>query len=166
VSSNSVSAPHSGAGKPQLEPISSDSWRAGVGYLFAVTMATIAFVLKSAWSVDAGASNWFGLFVEVEVIIAFWIHAFFMAAWPYAATLAVARRYRIGNILYYLACGAVTGTLLTLVVLIPAWKHPSEHDGGFIDDWLRLVPSFAAYGCCGALAFWYKAGRHLGAKPP
>lgn len=142
-----------------------------VGYLCAVTAATLAFLFHHAWRDIADGAvpavpfpERLGQLVSVWAIFGsvFWIYAFFTAAWPFAATLTVARRCHIRGVLYYAVCGALTGIILTLVVLLPAWKHPADHDESFLQDWISMSPPFMIYGVCGALAFWYKAGRHIG----
>lgn len=91
----------------------------------------------------------------------FWVYAFFTTAWPFAATLTLARRYGIRHFAYYTACGAIAGAILTLIVVVPPWMHTLEHDNTFLEEWLRAGRAFAVYGACGGLAFWYKAGRHI-----
>ncbi|HEV2550640.1 MAG TPA: hypothetical protein VGU20_25225 [Stellaceae bacterium] len=151
-------------------PSSPVGGRIGVGYLLSVTAATLAFLLHTAWHdivsdpmSRAPIFDWIWrhapLWVFLSVI--FSVYAFFTTAWPFAATLMLARRYGITSLLYYLVCGAVAGFLLSLIVVVPPWVHDLEHDNTFLEEWIRAGRAFAAYGACGGLAFWCKAGRFI-----
>ncbi len=147
---------------PASRNSSSETSRVIIGYLCAVNVATLAFLIYEVWQDFAQPAT---ALVPPEWIISgimFWIFAFATAAWPFAATLTLARRLGIRSALYYFACGAITGVVLTLVILLPAWQFPSEHDESFFRNWMELAPRFTVSGACGAVAFWYKAGRRIG----
>ena len=147
-----------------------EAGRIRIGYLLAVTAAMLTFLLHSAWrdivdypihSVPFSRRILEHIFVWMFFGVIFWVYALFTAAWPFAATLALARRYGIRHFGYYVACGAIAGALLTLIVVVPPWMHNLEHDNTFVEEWLRMGRAFAVYGACGGVAFWYKAGRFI-----
>lgn len=140
------------------------------GYVRAVNGAAAAyialFLLKVSTESSPGSSLVSALPWDIVPLcivgVTFWVAAFF-TAWPlYAATYFVARHFRIRSAFYYVACGALTGLVLTpiFVAIGPQMSWQNEND--FREDSLTWGPILVMSGLCGALAFWHKIGRYLG----
>jgi hypothetical protein len=132
-----------------------------IGYLCAVNIATLSFVIIDGglliYNVGPSAEG-----AAVAVItfgaIFFWVIVFVTAMLPVALTYVVARWLRIRHIFYYLVCGAVTGAMLAPIFV---WFDWHDDDPPFREEWLRYAPIFATIGACAAAMFWYKTGRHI-----
>ncbi len=155
---------------PQFAP--ADGPHVPLGYFCAVNVATLSYVLVNTvtalregatadrslaeWLLPVVAMMWLGAF--------FWFFGFITAMLPVAAIWALARRLRIASVFYYAAGGALTGVILTPVAVflgdffLGSWDAPVRT---LLVSWAEEAPRFAFVGACGALAFWYKAGRHL-----
>jgi len=143
-----------------------------VGYLWAVTGASVTFaaiIVASASmagfaSVDPLLERIWGsvltFFVWAQL---FWICALPMALPPFALSWQIAKKFEIGSFVYYVLCGAMAGLVLTPVFeeLVAPEVRLSD-DPTFLQDCIRWWPTFILSGTCGALAFWYRTGRHLG----
>lgn len=92
----------------------------------------------------------------------FWVVAFLAALPAVALARATARRFKIRNIVYYLACGALTGLVLTPLYVLIGPQQSWQNEQNFSEDCITWGPIFIACGACGAITFWLKAGRHIG----
>lgn len=134
------------------------------GYLAAVSAATACFA-----TIEIGVVLWAeglrGLAAITIVALAaiiFWFVACITAILPVTLAYAAARWLRIRSIYYYLACGAVTGAMLSPLFVAYGWD---EDDPVTFSAALRAAPMFMVIGACGAAMFWYIAGRHIACKP-
>lgn len=146
-----------------------------LGYLFSISGATLIFAADlSVWGIAQGASSsvpfpnriWSFELPIIIWAIAFWIFALLTAWPPFAVTWRIAKRFGIRNLAYYALCGAATGLLLTPVFVYIEPKMMWSEDIMFVEDFRRWAPTLILCGTYGALAFWYKTGRHLGRDLP
>jgi hypothetical protein len=152
----------SGEPSQELEPLP-DWVMIWFGYFCAVTATTVSFLLEASFEnplTPAADVVWDRLTIVAVVGQVFWFVAFFAALPLFAAACVIARRLKIRSVFYYGAWGAVTGLVLTPVA---QWLTPADEAvRSFVQDIMFLAPKFMFYGLCGALAYWYVAGRRLG----
>ena len=141
-----------------------------IGYLAAVTVATLSFLTPGGlalpfWHVGEPLSKLQGEVVAIWIffVVTVWVVIFVTALPPFAVCCLIAYRRRLRSDFYYGAWGLVTGLMLTPVAL---WLSPpgdGEQVKSFLEQMLFPAPRFMLDGLCGALAFWYVTGRHVGA---
>lgn len=146
-----------------------------LGYFCAINAATLSYVvvntvptLREAGPADRSLGEWLmPVFAMMLLGTFFWFFGFIAGIAPLAVIWTLARRLRINNVFYYLAGGALTGIILTPLanfffnVFLITWDSPERT---VLVAWMEEAPRFAFVGVCGALAFWYKAGRHVGRR--
>jgi hypothetical protein len=137
--------------------------RAILAYFCAVNTATLSFIIFVAYNLST-RPQWpldifFVIYLFLDGLFS-WFAILFTAALPAIAVYAFARRHRIHSIIYYIACGALIGAVVTIPHI---YIFPGDGDYDprpFLERCLWAAPSHAAIGMLGGLAFWYKAGRH------
>jgi hypothetical protein len=160
-----MSAPAEARREPEI------GWaRIVFGYLGAVTGAVLSLMTIAATiRIDAGAlisgsspnlGNWdIAIFLISGGVL--WILGFFTAFLPFIVACAIALRFKIRSIVFYITCG-----VLTAVILAPVFNaiRPIEVDEEpmFLRDWVSALPLLIPICVVGALVFWYVAGRHIG----
>jgi hypothetical protein len=128
----------------------------------------------NVWGITHGASSsvpfpdyiWSFELPILILGVPFWFFAF-ATAWPLVAvTWRLAKRFEIRSFIYYALCGAVSGFVLTPVFLFLQPEMMWSEDTTFVEDFNRWASTLILCGICGALAFWYRTGRHLGRTLP
>jgi hypothetical protein len=140
---------------------------ASLAYLWAVAAATVAFmVLRIGVELSRDArlvfSTAFAEFLVLWLMLGtvFCVVAFVMAMPPVWVVYRLAVRFKIRNVVYFAASGAFAGLIFSplYVYALPGFLNQET----LFDTWRLWAPLFVLSGLCGAVAFWYKAGRYIG----
>jgi hypothetical protein len=142
------------------------------GYFWAVASAalilTIFLFAKSIaaqWIIDVRSPLTFFSFVIVNglFLVFMWLLVGFCilitAMLPFGTSFAIAERFSIQNVWYYLACGTLAGLVGTPVF---AALSGGLHSPPFYERCITNAPLIALCGTVGGLAYWWKAGRWAG----
>lgn len=146
---------------------SSNEGSASLGYLWAVAAATVAFmVLRLGVELSRDGrlvlSTAFAEFLLLWLVVGtvFCVLAF-VTTMPFVwAVYRLAVRFKIRNVGYFAASGAIVGLIFSplYVYALPGFLNQET----LFDTWRLWAPLFVLSGLCGAVTFWYKAGRYIG----
>jgi predicted ABC-type exoprotein transport system permease subunit len=141
------------------------------GYHWAVTGAAAAFsavvFLKSGtdvWATHSGLTFLTELAGAMLVSVLFGAYGWvilFLIVWPlFLLTTSLANALETRSLVYFITCGALTGALLSALLLALPRETSDQHSVVGIAMW--VTPSCVLYGVSGAWLFWWKA---IGHKP-
>ena len=138
------------------------------GYHWAVTGAAATFCavvsLKfsaDVWAAHSGLELWTNLASVVFVAALFGLFGWgmaFLTLWPlFLLTMSLAEVFRTRSALYFITCGALTGALVSALLLVLPRETSDERS--FVEVALWVVPTCVVYGVSGAWLFWWKVIR-------